>query len=112
MLLENVWDYHFDPQTNVIDVHISRLRSKSTKFGNTLLRTVRGAGIHYVKVNRLISTSTCSAAIIYMVLFATSMFIRLASSTGATHGIHVRPGRMKPLRLKCWGWQSSTAEPG
>jgi two-component system OmpR family response regulator len=40
-----VWDYHFDPQTNVIDVHISRLRSKIDKnFGNALLHTVRGAG--------------------------------------------------------------------
>ena len=45
MLLENVWDYHFDPQTNVIDVHISRLRSKVDKeFGTPLLHTVRGAG--------------------------------------------------------------------
>jgi two-component system OmpR family response regulator len=45
MLLENVWDYHFDPQTNVIDVHISRLRSKIDKgFGQPLLHTVRGAG--------------------------------------------------------------------
>jgi two-component system, OmpR family, response regulator len=45
MLLENVWDYHFDPQTNVIDVHISRLRSKIDKgFGRPLLHTVRGAG--------------------------------------------------------------------
>jgi two-component system OmpR family response regulator len=45
MLLENVWDYHFDPQTNVIDVHISRLRSKIDKgFGDPLLHTVRGAG--------------------------------------------------------------------
>ena len=45
MLLENVWDYHFDPQTNVIDVHISRLRSKIDRdFGQTLLRTVRGSG--------------------------------------------------------------------
>ena len=45
MLLENVWDYHFDPQTNVIDVHISRLRSKIDKdFGQPLLQTVRGAG--------------------------------------------------------------------
>jgi two-component system, OmpR family, response regulator len=45
MLLENVWDYHFDPQTNVIDVHISRLRSKIDKgFSQTLLHTVRGAG--------------------------------------------------------------------
>ncbi|OLY47933.1 response regulator transcription factor [Bartonella apis] len=45
MLLENVWDYHFDPQTNVIDVHISRLRSKIEKgFDTPLLHTVRGAG--------------------------------------------------------------------
>ncbi|MDF1779032.1 MAG: response regulator transcription factor [Rhizobiaceae bacterium] len=45
MLLENVWDYHFDPQTNVIDVHISRLRSKIEKgYDEALLRTVRGAG--------------------------------------------------------------------
>jgi two-component system, OmpR family, response regulator len=45
MLLENVWDYHFDPQTNVIDVHISRLRSKIDKgYAQPLLHTVRGAG--------------------------------------------------------------------
>ena len=45
MLLEKVWDYHFDPQTNVIDVHISRLRSKIDKpFPRSLLHTVRGAG--------------------------------------------------------------------
>ena len=45
MLLEGVWNYHFDPQTNVIDVHISRLRGKIDKeFDTTLLHTVRGAG--------------------------------------------------------------------
>jgi two-component system OmpR family response regulator len=45
MLLEGVWDYHFDPQTNVIDVHISRLRAKIDKgFDVPLLHTVRGAG--------------------------------------------------------------------
>ena len=45
MLLENVWDYHFDPQTNVIDVHVSRLRAKIDKsFDTPLLHTVRGAG--------------------------------------------------------------------
>jgi len=45
MLLENVWDYHFDPQTNVIDVHISRLRAKIDKgFSTQLLHTIRGAG--------------------------------------------------------------------
>lgn len=45
MLLESVWEYHFDPQTNVIDVHISRLRAKIDKgFETQLLHTVRGAG--------------------------------------------------------------------
>jgi two-component system OmpR family response regulator len=45
MLLEGVWDYHFDPQTNVIDVHVSRLRQKIDKgFEPPLLHTVRGAG--------------------------------------------------------------------
>ena len=45
MLLESVWEYHFDPQTNVIDVHISRLRAKIDKgFQAPLLHTVRGAG--------------------------------------------------------------------
>ena len=45
MLLEKVWDYHFDPQTNVIDVHVSRLRGKIDKdFDRPLLHTVRGAG--------------------------------------------------------------------
>ena len=45
MLLEKVWDYHFDPQTNVIDVHVSRLRAKIDKnFDKPLIHTVRGAG--------------------------------------------------------------------
>lgn len=45
MLLERVWDYHFDPQTNVIDVHVSRLRAKIDKDRDRpLLHTVRGAG--------------------------------------------------------------------
>jgi len=45
MLLEGVWDYHFDPQTNVIDVHISRLRQKIDKgFDKPLIHTIRGAG--------------------------------------------------------------------
>lgn len=45
MLLEKVWDYHFDPQTNVIDVHISRLRGKIDRdFDLPLLHTIRGAG--------------------------------------------------------------------
>jgi two-component system OmpR family response regulator len=45
MLLEGVWDYHFDPQTNVIDVHVSRLRQKVDKpFPTPLIHTVRNAG--------------------------------------------------------------------
>ncbi len=45
MLLEKVWDYHFDPQTSVIDVHVSRLRSKIDKgFEPPLIHTVRGVG--------------------------------------------------------------------
>ena len=45
MLLENVWDYHFDPQTNVIDSHVSKLRRKiDADFAVPLLHTVRGAG--------------------------------------------------------------------
>jgi len=45
MLLENVWDYHFDPQTNVIDVHVSRLRQKIDKpFDLAMIQTVRSAG--------------------------------------------------------------------
>ena len=45
MLLEAVWDYHFDPQTNVIDVHVSRLRQKLDRgFARPLIHTIRGAG--------------------------------------------------------------------
>jgi two-component system, OmpR family, response regulator len=45
MLLEGVWDYHFDPQTNVIDVHVSRLRQKVDKpFPTPMIHTVRNAG--------------------------------------------------------------------
>ena len=44
MLLENVWDYHFDPQTNIIDVHISRLRSKIDKGFATAAAAYRARG--------------------------------------------------------------------
>jgi two-component system OmpR family response regulator len=45
MLLESVWEYHFDPQTNVVDVHISKLRQKIDLDSEPpLLRTVRNAG--------------------------------------------------------------------
>lgn len=52
MLLEQVWDYNFDPQTNVIDVHISRLRSKiDNGFDNPLLHTIRGTGYRLDEIN-------------------------------------------------------------
>ena len=45
MLLENVWDFHFDPHTNVVETHVSRLRSKIDRgFATELIHTVRGAG--------------------------------------------------------------------
>lgn len=45
MLLENVWDFHFDPQTNIVETHISRLRSKVDRdFPGMLIQTIRGAG--------------------------------------------------------------------
>ena len=45
MLLENVWDFHFDPQTNIVETHISRLRSKVDRdFSDPLIHTVRGTG--------------------------------------------------------------------
>lgn len=45
MLLENVWDFNFDPKTNIVETHISRLRSKMDHgFDRQLIRTVRGAG--------------------------------------------------------------------
>ena len=50
MLLEHVWDYHFDPQTNIIDVHISRLRTKIDRDpSNPMIETVRGAGYRIVE---------------------------------------------------------------
>ena len=45
MLLENVWSFHFDPQTNVIESHMSRLRAKVDRgFGTELIHTLRGSG--------------------------------------------------------------------
>ncbi len=52
MLLENVWDYHFDPETNVVDVHVSRLRGKIDKgYDLMLLHTVRGVGYSLFEPN-------------------------------------------------------------
>jgi DNA-binding response OmpR family regulator len=45
MILEHVWDYNFDPQTNVVDVLVSRLRSKvDREFDKKMIHTVRGVG--------------------------------------------------------------------
>jgi two-component system OmpR family response regulator len=45
MLLEAVWDFHFDPRTNIVETHISRLRAKlASPTGPELIHTVRGAG--------------------------------------------------------------------
>ena len=45
MLLESLWGFHFDPRTNIVDAHVSRLRSKVDKgFGKELIRTLRGVG--------------------------------------------------------------------
>lgn len=52
MLLEHVWDYHFDPQTNIIDQHVSRLRQKVEQAGTTpLIHTIRGVGYIVRSVN-------------------------------------------------------------
>ena len=52
MLLENIWDFHFDPQTNVIDVQVSRLRHKIDKgFEKSLIKTIRGAGYQLSETN-------------------------------------------------------------
>ena len=58
MLLEKVWDLHFDPQTNIVDVHISRLRKKIDKeFNSELLKTIRGAG-YSIQGNHLTNENT------------------------------------------------------
>jgi two-component system, OmpR family, response regulator len=44
MLLEQVWEYHFDPKTNIVETHISRLRSKIDRGSPSLIQTLRGAG--------------------------------------------------------------------
>ena len=80
MLLENVWDYHFDPQTNVIDVHISRLRSKIDKgFSQPLLRArqsdtvIRGAGYvmdDVTALGKLFRTTAFKLTLVYLTVFA------------------------------------------
>ncbi len=70
MLLENVWDYHFDPQTNVVDVHISKLRQKiELGVGRSLLRTVRNAGYMLTAdMTRLMRSSALTWSLGYILL--------------------------------------------
>ena len=74
MLLENVWDYHFDPQTNVIDVHVSRLRSKIEKdFDKPLLRrlmTERVGAIRNGRFRTLYRNTAVRLSALYLILFA------------------------------------------
>ena len=93
MLLEKVWDYHFDPQTNVIDVHVSRLRGKIDKdFERPLLHTVRGAGYRLklkmtMKIGRLpalVRTTTFRLALLHasiFILFSASLLAYLYYET-------------------------------
>ena len=79
MLLENVWDYHFDPQTNVIDVHISRLRQKLDKgFDKPLLNTVRGAGYMLDEPEQDFRASLFRFTLNYLVGVSVAVFVVLA----------------------------------
>ena len=49
MMLEKIWNYHFDPGSNVVDVHIGRLRKKLAGSGHALIETVRGKGYRAVR---------------------------------------------------------------
>ncbi len=72
MLLENVWDYHFDPQTNVIDVHVSRLRSKIDKnFGDAACctRSAAPATPSVTALTKLFRTTTFRLSLTYLALF-------------------------------------------
>jgi two-component system OmpR family response regulator len=51
MLLEQVWEYHFDPKTNIVETHVSRLRGKIDRGGPSLIQTVRGAGYSFRVAN-------------------------------------------------------------
>ena len=75
MLLEKVWDFHFDPKTNIVETHISRLRSKIDKgFDKPLLHTVRGAGyvIRAPDYTRILRSASFRLPLIYAVLFVLS----------------------------------------
>ncbi len=97
MLLESVWEYHFDPQTNVIDVHISRLRAKIDKgFDMPLLHTVRGAG-YMIRAQRLalLRTLAFRIVLVYVTVFALSSAAHLRRSPTGTPSARSTP---RPIR--------------
>ena len=115
MLLEGVWDYHFDPQTNVIDVHISRLRSKIDRgFDRPCCTrcaapatgsTVEGSGLAAMRLPRLFRTSVFRLTLAYMALFArVGRRVVRRSSTGRRSAISSarRTPSSKPRSTVCY----------
>ena len=73
MLLEQVWEFHFDPKTNIVETNISRLRTKIDRGrGVSLIQTVRGAGYTLRVRIRLLRTASFRLATIYLALFTAS----------------------------------------
>ena len=101
MLLEGVWDYHFDPQTNVIDVHVSRLRQKVDKpFPIPLIHTVRYAGIYAARGRRALS-----GAVARIIMRLSSAYGVAAPGCGDRlrryYGHGRFPGRRSSRRIIC-----------
>ena len=103
MLLENVWDYHFDPQTNVVDVHISKLRQKiDAEFERPLLRTVRNAGYMVTAPSEhgampMLRSSAISLAIGY-IAWASSRWCCSPRRSGMRGRCTMRDGRSEILQ--------------
>jgi len=73
MILEHIWDFHFDPQTNVVDVLICRLRSKVDKdFPEKMVKTVRGSGMYLKRLINLPRTIGFRVAGWYVFIFTLS----------------------------------------
>ncbi len=73
MLLEKVWDFHFDPKTNIVETHISRLRSKIDKgFDKPLLHTIRGLAMSSGRLIRILRSASFRLPLLYAVLFILS----------------------------------------
>ena len=104
MLLENVWDYHFDPQTNVVDVHISKLRQKiDAEFERPLLRTVRNAGYMVTAASdglpmpRVLRSSAASLALGY-VAFGIVALVLFAAPLWYAWQVTIQDGRAEILQ--------------